>query len=288
MTATAAVRAAGCVVWRKNDREPEVLLIHRPRWSDWSFPKGKLDLGETQMSAALREVKEETGLRVRLGPRLPDQHYEVGSRQKVVAYWAAQPVNSSDVTGFRPTDEVDDLRWTPLSTARDQLSYPRDRHLLRAFEFSPYDGAPLLVVRHAEALKRKTWDGDDSRRPLTPEGGRQADQLLQVLTAYGVSLVLSSDAARCVDTMLPYVEASGAELLLDPVFAEATSKPDPLKATVTALLQRSEAMAVCTHRPLLAAVFEAAGTPLVGLMPAETVVLHRHHGRVVDVEQHEP
>ena len=288
MTATSAVRAAGCVVWRHSDTEAEVLLIHRPRWSDWSFPKGKLDPGETQIAAALREVEEETGLRVRLGPRLPDQHYEVEGRPKVVAYWAAQPVNSTDISGNRRTDEVDDLRWTRLTTAQDQLSYPRDRHLLRAFNSSPYGGAPLLVVRHAEALKRKAWDGDDSTRPLTPDGKRQADQLVEVLAAYGVSEVVSSDATRCAETMRPYVEASGAELFLDPVFAEATSKPDVLRAEVAALLRRDGPMAICTHRPLLAAVFEAARTPLVGLMPAETVVLHRHHGRVVDVEQHEP
>ncbi len=287
MTSTSQVLAAGCVVWRQGPNEPELLLIHRPRYSDWSFPKGKLDRGESQLTAAMREVHEETGLSVRLGPRLPDQHYEVaGGQPKVVAYWAAQPASGSDLTTYERNDEVDDLRWMPVSIARRRLSYPRDQRLLEAFESSGYDGAPLLVVRHAEAVKRKAWDGDDSVRPLTRGGAKQAAQLVRLLSAYGVSMVLSSDATRCVDTVGPYVDASGAHLVLDPVFAEETTKPRLLKERVADLLRGNQPLALCTHRPLLAPIFEAAGTDMLGLMPAETVVLHHRDGHVVDVEQH--
>jgi 8-oxo-dGTP pyrophosphatase MutT (NUDIX family)/phosphohistidine phosphatase SixA len=281
------VLAAGCVVWRHGDSEPEILLIHRPRWSDWSFPKGKLDPGETQIAAAIREVQEETGLGVRLGPRLPDQHYEAaGGQAKVVAYWAAQPANGSDLTAYERNDEIDDLRWAPLSAAREQLTYRRDKRLLDSFESSGYDGEPLLVVRHAEAVKRKAWDGPDTKRPLTGDGAQQAARLVELLTAYGVSLVLSSDATRCVDTVLPYVEASGVELELDPVLSEEASKPRLVRKRVASVLPRDQPIALCTHRPLLASVLEAAGTEVVGLMPAETLVLHRRAGRVVDLEQH--
>lgn len=266
-----------------------MLLVHRPRWSDWSFPKGKLDAGETQIAAATREVQEETGLRVRLGPRLPDQHYEVaGGQPKMVAYWSARPADGSDVTGYELNDEVDDLCWMVLSSARDRLSYSRDVSILRAFESSGYDSAPLLVVRHAEALKRKRWSGDESARPLKSQGQLQAVQLVELLSAYGVSRVVSSDAARCVDTVLPYVEASGADLVLDRAFAEETSEPETLDQAVADLLRRSEPTAICTHRPLLPPIFEAAATDVVGLMPAEAVVLHHRDGRVVDLEQHEP
>lgn len=266
-----------------------MLLIHRPRYSDWSLPKGKLDAGETEIAGATREVHEETGLRVRLGPRLPDQHYEVaGGQPKVVAYWAARPVNGCDVSTYAFNDEVDDLSWMALSSAVGRLSYSRDVSILRAFPSSGYDSEPLLVVRHAEALRRKSWKGDESSRPLKGRGQRQAAQLVELLSAYGVARVVSSDATRCVDTVLPYVEASGADLVLDPAFAEETSEPEALDKAVADLLNRDEPTAVCTHRPLLPPVFAAAGTDLVGLMPAETVVLHRRDGRVVDLEQHEP
>lgn len=266
-----------------------MLLIHRPRYTDWSFPKGKLDDGETEIAAATREVREETGLRVRLGPRLPDQHYVVaGGQPKVVAYWSARPADASDVTGYEINDEVDDLCWLALSSAYDKLSYSRDVKVLRAFESSGYDSAPLLVVRHAEALKRKRWSGEESARPLKRQGQLQAARLVELLSAYGVSRVVSSDAARCVCTVLPYVEASGADLLLDPAFAEDTSKPEELDRAIADLLRRGEPTAICTHRPLLPPIFEASGTEVVGLMPAETVVLHHRDGRVVDLEQHEP
>ncbi len=173
-----------------------------------------------------------------------------------------------------------------LPAARQTLSYPRDVELLDAFESSGYDSTPLLVVRHAEAVKRATWDGAERTRPLKREGQRQAARLVPLLSAYGVSRVVSSDATRCVDTVEPYVDASGAELVLDQALAQETAEPGALKERVADLLRRAEPTALCTHRPLLAAVFEAAGADLVGLMPAETVVLHHRDGRVVDCEQH--
>src|SRR4051812_18151416 len=97
------IRAAGCVVWRYGSDEPEVLVVHRPRYDDWSFPKGKMQSRERLIATAVREVEEETGLRVRLGPRMRDDHYTVSSGQpKVVSYWAAQPPRQADITRFRP------------------------------------------------------------------------------------------------------------------------------------------------------------------------------------------
>lgn len=263
--------------------------MHRPRRSDWSFPKGKLDPGETEIAAASREVEEETGLRVRIGPRLPDQHYEVADGQpKVVHYWTARPAKGADPTAFESNDEVDELRWAALSTARRTLTYPRDVGLLDAFESAGYDSSPLLVVRHAEAVKRSAWDGADRLRPLNRDGQRQAALLVPLLSAYGVSRVVSSDTTRCVETVRPYVEATGAELELDQAFAQETAEPGLLKERVAGLLRRDEPTAICTHRPQLAPVFEAAGAALVGLMPAELVVLHHRDGRVFDCEQHSP
>ena len=131
MDVTAAVvEAAGGVVWRRSSAgDLEVLLVHRPRYDDWTVPKGKLDVGETHAAAALREVVEETGLRCTLGEELPSTSYvDRKGRPKRVRYWAMTPAGGD----FTPTDEVDDVRWVPIDAAADQLTYPRDRAVLDA------------------------------------------------------------------------------------------------------------------------------------------------------------
>jgi 8-oxo-dGTP diphosphatase len=125
------VQAAGGVVFRRNgDGKVEVLLVHRPRYDDWTLPKGKLHPGESHEEGALREVEEETGLRCELGRELPSSHYhDQKGRPKVVRYWAMQPVDGA----FHPHDEVDDAHWLPLDAAEAELSYGRDREILNAF-----------------------------------------------------------------------------------------------------------------------------------------------------------
>ncbi|MEP6666609.1 MAG: NUDIX hydrolase [Nocardioidaceae bacterium] len=152
MTSSHPVRAAGCLVWCYGDKEPEVLLVHRPRWEDWSFPKGKLDPGETAIAAAVREVEEETGLRVRLGAALPDHSYLIsGGLAKVVSYWTAKPPKSADISTYERNAEIDDLRWFPVSKALRKLTYVHDVEMLKAFTSSSFDSTPLIVVRHARA-----------------------------------------------------------------------------------------------------------------------------------------
>jgi len=127
---TAEVRAAGGVLWRRNEGgEPEVLLVHRPRYDDWSLPKGKADAGESDEDCARREVLEETGLHVELGERLPDVRYEDHrGRAKVVCYWVMRPMD--DAVDFVPNDEVDEIRWCTIDDARKWLSYEHDRDLM--------------------------------------------------------------------------------------------------------------------------------------------------------------
>ena len=131
MDVTAAVvEAAGGVVWRRSPAgDLEVLLVHRPRYDDWTVPKGKLDAGEEHAVAALREVEEETGLRCTLGDELPSTSYvDRKGRPKRVRYWSMTPAGGD----FTPTEEVDEVRWLPIDAAADQLTYPRDRAVLRA------------------------------------------------------------------------------------------------------------------------------------------------------------
>jgi 8-oxo-dGTP diphosphatase len=124
------VRAAGGVVWRRDPSGAlEVLVVHRPRYGDWTLPKGKLLDAEADEQAALREVEEETGLRCELGRELPSSTYrDQHGGPKVVRFWAMRPLDGD----FRPHDEVDEVRWLPLSEAGDALTYERDRAVLAA------------------------------------------------------------------------------------------------------------------------------------------------------------
>jgi 8-oxo-dGTP diphosphatase len=131
LTVSDVVLAAGGVVWRqKKNGDVEVLLIHRPKYDDWTLPKGKLDDGESAEEAAVREVEEETGFRVELGDELPstDYHDRYG-RPKNVRYWVMRIIDGD----FRANKEVDEVRWLPVEKAKDALSYSRDREVLDAF-----------------------------------------------------------------------------------------------------------------------------------------------------------
>ncbi len=125
------VQAAGGVVWRRRDDEIQVLLVHRPKYDDWSLPKGKLEPGESHQQAALREVREETGLRCERGPELFESHYtDAKGRPKVVRYWMMTVRSGS----FEENDEVDQVRWLTVAKAARLLSYSRDVPVLESLE----------------------------------------------------------------------------------------------------------------------------------------------------------
>jgi 8-oxo-dGTP diphosphatase len=127
----AEVKASGGVVWRRAaGGDAEVVVVHRPRYDDWSLPKGKLDPGETWEQAALREIEEEVGLRGRLGDELPPVTYRDNKgREKVVRYWLVEPEDPD--APFTPNDDVDEMRWLDFGAAAAQLTYPRDAELVR-------------------------------------------------------------------------------------------------------------------------------------------------------------
>ncbi|MFI1307105.1 NUDIX hydrolase [Streptomyces sioyaensis] len=125
------VQAAGCVLWRRSASADgiELAVVFRPKWSDWSWPKGKLKRGETFRSAAVREVKEETGMTCRLGAELPSAYYtDAQGRPKVVQYWAADAISGT----FEPNDEVSAVDWLSPEAARERLTWDRDRELIPA------------------------------------------------------------------------------------------------------------------------------------------------------------
>jgi 8-oxo-dGTP pyrophosphatase MutT (NUDIX family)/phosphohistidine phosphatase SixA len=282
------VVAAGAVTVRRRAGVAEVLLVHRPRYDDWSFPKGKLDPGEGEHIAAVREVEEETGLRIRLGPALPPQVYAVGNgtaRPKLVHYWGGRVVGDDDVSGYRPNDEIDQVAWVPLDKAESLLDYPRDRELLVAARPFERRSVPLLVLRHALASRRESWDDDDRRRPLTSAGRRQAELLVPLLTAYGVSRVATSSSERCVATVTPYALASGGELEVTDVLSEEDATPQAVIEEMDDLLEGDGPTVVCGHRPVLPMMFECLGLEPTPLDPGAMAVLHHRAGRVVAVDR---
>ena len=279
------VLAAGAVVFRPGR---QVLLVHRPKYDDWSFPKGKLDPGEHPATAAVREVAEETGLRVRLGVPLAGQRYDVVAGTKQVHYWVAQVVGDDDVAGYAVNEEIDQVVWLPYEEALVRLTYERDRRTL-------VDAKPLrrrthavLVLRHAQARPRKSWSEDDRRRPLAPAGEEQARALVPLLAAYGVTRVVTSSSTRCVETVRPY--AAAAELAAEE--HDGLSQEDAAAASVapivSALVAGDEDAVLCGHRPMLPLVLDALGLPDPGLAPAELLVAHVRRGVVLATERHLP
>ena len=285
MSNPATVIAAGGVVWRERRGTREVLLVHRPRYDDWSLPKGKLTAHEHVLVAARREIEEETLVQVVLGPPLGVQRYAVrkngGTAEKLVHYWAAVPVNEGD---FEPNDEVDEISWLPVDKARNKLSYPRDVDILDALEHAVPVVATVVVVRHAEAVKRKDWDGKDTVRPLTSSGEAVAERLADVLAALGADRIISSDAERCVATLTPYAASIDRHIHLWPEISERgyDADPDGLRGLAERVWRPGKVTVVCSHRPVLPALSRELGLKVGKFSTGAFLVAHRlADGRLV-------
>jgi len=278
------VIAAGVVVFRPGR---EVLLVHRPKYDDWSFPKGKLDRGEAVPAAAVREVQEETGLRVRLGVPLSAQRYPLSpSRSKTVHYWVGRCVGDDDVDRFAPNAEVDEVRWVPADEAAGLLTYEHDVTTLQEARQVRRRTHAVLVLRHGAARSRRTWHDDDRQRPLLKKGRHQADALVPLLAAYGVTRLVSSSSVRCLETVTPYAETSGLPLEATRRLSEEDATPQAVRRIVADLLEDDTDAVLCTHRPVLSEVFAALGLDNPGLRTGEMLVLHVRKGEVRATERH--
>ena len=214
--ASREILAGGAVVWRPAGEAVEVALVHRPRYRDWTLPKGKLEPRESTRVAAWREVREETGARVALGRLLGGTRYRVGPDRKVVEYFAARYLSGS----FEPSDEVDELRWLPLAGAFELLSYDRDRTVLRAFTALPADLTSLLLVRHAKAGSRSEWPEADELRPLSRNGEKQVEPIRLLGTVYGADRVYAAPLVRCVRTVEPVADDLGVKVREEELLSE--------------------------------------------------------------------
>ena len=293
MAGPRVIHAAGGVVWRRlPPRNPEdakdrveVLLVHRPGYKDWTFPKGKPNKGEALPVTAVREIEEETGYAVRLGHPLPETMYRVKGGMKRVSYWVARPVGKPDK--FKPNNEIDEVRWVRVKEARKLLTYDHDLALLKAFtalrDAKAHRTRTVIVLRHAQARTRNGWKADDLERPLTKPGGAQAKKLAPLLRAYGVRSILSSPAVRCGQTVDAYARSIKALMEVDDRLAEDT-KPRSVERSIATVLERKGPIVVCSHRPTLPLIFAALRIEPRELAESEGVVVHHRRGRVVAVE----
>jgi 8-oxo-(d)GTP phosphatase len=306
------IAAAGALPWRRRRGALEIALVHRPRYDDWAWSKGKLEPGEEWPVAAVREVLEETGFHVRLGRTLPSSEYAVPdqcgrSTTKVCRYWAAEVVGGDGAL----RNEIDDVAWLDVPTAMTRLSYPRDHDQLGALERADHEGTlttwPLVLVRHARSRSRTAWPNPDPLRPLNPRGRERAQALIPILAAYGVTRVVTSPSVRCLDTVLPYAVTAGKRARLKSGLSEAgfAEQPDRAPYHLTRLLERGNAAVVCSHGPVLPVLLErlagvaddGQGAQVTlsqaaqdGMGKGEALVAHLvgtgDQARVVDVERY--
>src|ERR1022692_3553296 len=256
----AEIRSAGAVLSRRADSGDEVALIHRGRYDDWSLPKGKREPGEHLLETAVREVAEETGIRVILGRRLGHASYQSLGRPKRVDYWAARPADADARPGFVPNDEVDALDWLPVPAAAGRLSYQRDISLLAQFAAGPADTIPFILLRHASAGSKRRWSGNDLDRPLDPGGAADAERLARLLSCFGSCRVISSAAERCVATVRPYAELTGASIEIEAGLT--VSQPGGVTARefkrAAQIVDDGKPTVICAHGENLPSLLHAA------------------------------
>jgi 8-oxo-dGTP diphosphatase len=297
-----AILAAGAALWRPaGDGEVEVLLVHRPKYDDWSLPKGKREPGEHVLLTAVREVLEETSVRAVLGPRLPTVEYLSWGRAKQVSYWSVRSLGEAVAS-----NEIDEVSWLPLAQAREQLSYTHDDPVISALQ--PRETVPLILVRHASAGRKGDWPGDDEARPLDQQGAIDALVLAGLLACFASSArVISSPALRCTETVRPFAASLGGSVEAEAALAppgrsgvspsSRTSRGDSLRHLLRDLAAGGRPAVVCLHREnipeALAAACSALGAPSAvpgdpSLPKGGFWVVHAAAGGLTSAERYDP
>jgi len=284
--------AAGGVVWRRDiDGEIEVLLVHRPRYDDWSLPKGKLEEGEALISCAYREVLEETGLSIKLGPYIGSVDYYVPDGLKRVSYWSASLIE--DKSAFHVNDEVDQILWLDLESAAVKATRDSDQEILQRFALIPYDSSALIMLRHAKALERDEWQGGDEDRPLQLVGQLQAKRMLSLYQVFGLDEIHTSDAVRCLDTVAQMAKALQLTPVITSAVSEYTYKKSKEKSIEYAkeLIKKNKQVVLCSHNPVLPRMMEKLTKkidfdyPDNKLLPGEAWVLFHDRKEVLQIDR---
>jgi 8-oxo-dGTP pyrophosphatase MutT (NUDIX family) len=273
------VFAAGALCWREVDGQLLIAIIHRKRYGDWSWPKGKVDPGESLPQAAVREIREETGLKVKLGVHLGTQNYMLqNGAAKEVHYWAAKVSDKALAEStFKPDEEVERIEWKTPKEIDDLLSYEQDKEFLVKLVDLHSKGLlqtkPFILLRHAKATPRGQWPKDEAHRPLLPLGEEQAKAIVPILAAYGIKKVVTSPWARCANTVMPYVRKKGLKLIERGQLTEFGNANGPQRTakTVEKLLATGSAAVLCSHRPALPTILDTISK---NATPAQEILIH--------------
>ena len=288
------VEAAGGIVYRRrasqdgNPGELEVCLVHRPKYDDWSWPKGKLDANESHRHAAVREISEETGLPVVLGPYLDDVEYPLSDEGKKnrkakstasvlkhVKFWMATPISTEDdrkrSAAFGPVHradvgEINSVLWLTPAEARKKLTHSTDKDLLAVFMDRISEGAEqavaFLVVRHGKAEARKAWKGEEAHRPITPRGAAYAFALSYELACFNPKRLVSSPWIRCLETLDMFSWQTHQSIVHLPQLTEDAFAQNPHTSWECFYTEMLNAVrsgtptAICMHRPVIGGMFE--------------------------------
>jgi 8-oxo-dGTP pyrophosphatase MutT (NUDIX family)/phosphohistidine phosphatase SixA len=240
------VPAAGAVLYRMDGHSPRCAVVHRPRYDDWSLPKGKVDPGESLPVTAVREIAEETGFASTLEYRIGTTAYPLKENsRKEVTYWSALAHGGA----FAPNSEVDEIRWLPVDEASALVSYALDRKILARFASAPRADSIALLVRHARAGSRSEWSGDDALRPLDKSGRTQAELLAPMLRAFGARRLYSAPRVRCEQTLAPLADELGVEVTTLPALTDEAYLDDPAaaRAGLLGVLAGKGVAAVCSQ-----------------------------------------
>ena len=285
------IRAAGALLWRENsDLAIEVALIHRPRYGDWSLPKGKIEIGETALQCAYREVAEETGMRASFTRELGSVEYEESGQQKRVKYWAAHcALNKSE---FIPNEEVDQIKWLTPSDAHKQATHDSDKSVIETFMSQEQHTDTLIILRHTKSLERGDWDEEDSHRTLDETGFDQAQLLIKHLEPFAIDELYTSDYTRCVQTVTPLAHARGLSITAVPSLNEESFKVDPENAITfaNALKQDEKNILICSHNPVIPSMLRGIlntklkNKDLIKLEPGDAWIVHRVRGEIVGLD----
>lgn len=285
------IRAAGAVLWREtSERVIELAIIHRPRYNDWSLPKGKMEPGETAVQCAFREVLEETGIRTRFSRHLGAVEYLESGTKKRVQYWAAEARGA--INSFTPNEEVDQLAWLPIELALEKVTHESDKEIITNFSSQPAASDTLIILRHTKAIERGDWDNSDSLRTLSEFGLEQAQSLIVKLAPFAIDEIYTSNYTRCVQTVTPLAESRNLDAVLVPNLNEEIFEHDPERSVefANALKQDEKNILICSHNPVIPTIVRGIlntklkNRELIKLEPGDAWIVHRIKGEIVGLD----